>query len=153
MTLIYFCASFSHRFTDTNILNFLSSKGRSRSRSTIFAMTLFAGICKNLQIPFFTFLIIAKVRPVHMILTLRQAYTQKRLNLAILPTMLDFQDICEGSNFVVQICLKMFYFQDIFEGSNFVVKLKATAQSSVVKHRRICGSDVPSNGHSLFVTG
>ena len=38
----------SHRFRDINILRFWPSKSRSRSWSTIFAMTQFDGKCKNL---------------------------------------------------------------------------------------------------------
>ena len=47
-TLRYVCAS-SHSFRDINILNCCPSKGRSRSRNTIFAKTSYDGKCQNLQ--------------------------------------------------------------------------------------------------------
>ena len=43
-----FCSS-SHRFRDIYTYNILHSKSRSRSRRTIFALTLFDGKYKNLQ--------------------------------------------------------------------------------------------------------
>ena len=43
-----FCTS-SHHFRDINILNCLPLKRRSRTKTTIFAMTPFDGKCQNLQ--------------------------------------------------------------------------------------------------------
>ena len=61
VALAFFCASSSH-FRDINVSNLLPSKNKSRSRSTIFAITPLDGKCQNLQWHFFTFLIFAKFR-------------------------------------------------------------------------------------------
>ena len=45
---LHFSAS-SNRFRCINISNFLPSKSRSRSRSTLFRLTPFDGKCQNLQ--------------------------------------------------------------------------------------------------------
>ena len=75
MSLTYFCANF-FRFGYIYYFNFWSTKSRSRSRSAIFAVTPFDCICQNLQTSFLHFFILAKVRPVWTIVTVRQTQTR-----------------------------------------------------------------------------
>ena len=114
-TRSHFCAC-SYRFRDIKKICLLPSKSRSRSRSTIFAVTPFHAKCQYLQTSFFTFLILAQVRPVRTIVTdkhthrnthwhiqrTEQAHRYRR-NLAYLPkngnTLQWLHDITDCSRF------------------------------------------------------
>ena len=67
-------------------------KWKLRSQSTIFVMTPFDGKCQNLQMSFFTFLILAKVRSVRKKVTETHTQTDTEMDKPI--AVDDIMQIC-----------------------------------------------------------